>query len=56
MKTKGLLIITIGLIFLNEAWGQTTKQLAWNFPLTRVHTGMLLANGTQGLMVWGESG
>lgn len=34
--------------------GQTLSALDWTFPLTRVHTGMLLANGTQGLMVWGE--
>jgi alpha-L-fucosidase 2 len=27
--------------------------LAWQFPLPRTHTGALLGNGTQGLMVWG---
>ena len=26
----------------------------WEFPLPRTHTGMLLANGTMGVMVWGE--
>jgi len=27
--------------------------MIWHFPLPRVHTGILLGNGTQGLMVWG---
>ena len=27
--------------------------LTWHFPLPRTHTGILLGNGTQGLMVWG---
>ncbi|OGV61331.1 MAG: hypothetical protein A2498_01025 [Lentisphaerae bacterium RIFOXYC12_FULL_60_16] len=26
----------------------------WNFPLRRPHTGILLGNGTLGIMVWGE--
>jgi len=26
----------------------------WHFPLTRPHTGALLGNGVQGLMVWGD--
>ena len=29
--------------------------LSWDFPLPRTHTGILLGNGTQGLMVWGKS-
>jgi hypothetical protein len=29
--------------------------LPWYFPLPRTHTGILLGNSTQGLMVWGES-
>ena len=29
------------------------KKLTWHFPLPRTHTGVLLGNGTQGLMVWG---
>ena len=29
--------------------------LLWNFPLPRTHTGILIGNGTQGLMVWGET-
>lgn len=31
----------------------SAPQLAWDFPLPRTHTGVLLGNGTQGLMVWG---
>lgn len=30
------------------------KTLTWNFPLNRTHTGILLGNGTQGLMIWGK--
>jgi|GEM_PF-5445620 len=26
----------------------------WHFPLSRPHTGVVLGNGVQGLMVWGE--
>jgi alpha-L-fucosidase 2 len=33
---------------------QTIRELIWNFPLPRTHTGILLGNGTQGLMVWGQ--
>ncbi|MDW8307818.1 MAG: hypothetical protein RMK20_00440 [Verrucomicrobiales bacterium] len=29
--------------------------LRWHFPLPRTHTGVLLGNGIQGLMVWGET-
>lgn len=32
-----------------------SKTLDWTFPLPRPHTGMLLGNGIQGLMVWGDS-
>ncbi len=28
--------------------------MTWHFPLPRTHTGILLGNGTLGLMVWGE--
>lgn len=31
------------------------RLLEWAFPLPRVHTGMLIGNGTQGLMIWGDS-
>ncbi len=30
-----------------------TNKLSWDFPLPRTHTGVLLGNGTQGLMIWG---
>ena len=33
----------------------TSDILTWPFPLPRTHTGMLLGNGVQGLMVWGET-
>lgn len=33
---------------------QPAHPLVWHFPITRPHTGILLGNGTQGLMVWGE--
>lgn len=29
------------------------QDLAWDFPINRPHAGLLLGNGTQGLMVWG---
>ena len=29
------------------------RTLDWQFPLKRTHTGMLLGNGVQGLMIWG---
>ncbi|MEI7435415.1 MAG: hypothetical protein WCL16_01250 [bacterium] len=31
------------------------KQLHWDFPLPRTHTGIVLGNGIQGVMVWGET-
>jgi len=30
------------------------KVYDWHFPLPRTHTGMLLGNGTMGVMIWGE--
>ncbi|MGB3851829.1 MAG: hypothetical protein WA958_17810 [Tunicatimonas sp.] len=30
------------------------QNLAWDFPINRPHAGLLLGNGTQGLMVWGS--
>jgi hypothetical protein len=29
------------------------KKLTWHFPLPRTHTGILLGNGVQGIMIWG---
>lgn len=31
-----------------------TRSLSWLFPLPKTHFGMLLGNGTQGLMIWGD--
>ncbi len=36
-----------------SALAQPAQRLVWHFPITRPHTGILLGNGTQGLMVWG---
>ncbi|MEM1134637.1 MAG: glycoside hydrolase family 95-like protein [Bacteroidota bacterium] len=33
---------------------KNTKVITWQFPLPRTHTGILLGNGVQGLMVWGK--
>jgi alpha-L-fucosidase 2 len=52
MKNKFWLI---AILFLSlQAIAQTAKKMIWEFPLPRVHTGILLGNGTQGLMVWGK--
>ncbi len=37
-----------------ERNAENGKIMHWQFPLPRPHTGMLLGNGIQGLMVWGE--
>jgi len=29
------------------------KSMEWDFPLKRTHTGMLIGNGIQGIMIWG---
>jgi hypothetical protein len=31
-----------------------SKTLSWQFPLLRTHAGILIGNGTQGLMIWGS--
>lgn len=33
---------------------QKQNLLLWNFPLPRTHTGALIGNGVQGLMIWGK--
>jgi alpha-L-fucosidase 2 len=39
---------------ISTALAQTPpRTLTWQFPLPRPHTGVLLGNGTQGIMVWG---
>ncbi len=35
--------------------GLQAQVLTWFFPINRTHAGMLLGNGVQGLMVWGDS-
>ncbi len=30
------------------------KMLSWSFPIHRTHAGVLMGNGVQGLMIWGE--
>ena len=50
------ILLTIAAIYLGLflAHGQSSgKMLRWDFPLPRTHTGVLMGNGTQGLMVWG---
>jgi len=32
----------------------SSRVLDWPFPLPRTHCGIPLANGTQGVLVWGE--
>ncbi|MCK5468586.1 MAG: hypothetical protein KAI99_08755, partial [Cyclobacteriaceae bacterium] len=32
---------------------QKQNFLVWKFPLPRTHTGALIGNGVQGLMIWG---
>jgi alpha-L-fucosidase 2 len=47
------------LLLLNVSFGslgllaQPARPLVWHFPISRPHAGILLGNGTQGLMVWG---
>ncbi len=42
------------LLLFGVAQAQTPpRTLTWQFPLPRPHTGVLLGNGTQGIMVWG---
>lgn len=48
MKRSFLLLFLLPLFCLS----QTT--LSWEFPIHRPHAGVLLGNGTQGLMVWGK--
>lgn len=37
-----------------ETHAMGAKKLVWHFPLPRPHTGMLIGNGIQGLMIWGQ--
>ncbi|HLP38195.1 glycosyl hydrolase family 95 catalytic domain-containing protein [Lacibacter sp.] len=51
MKKKQL----IHFCFLFLPYVVTAQMLSWNFPVNRTHAGILLGNGVQGLMVWGDS-
>ncbi len=56
MKTSQ---ISLFLILLWLGWSPCAslaadKTLTWTFPLPRTHTGILIGNGIQGLMVWGQ--
>jgi hypothetical protein len=48
--TRIFLLLSAFLIRADSGFGQL---LTWNFPVNRTHAGILLGNGTQGLMVWG---
>jgi alpha-L-fucosidase 2 len=48
-------IIQITLLLCLHFGGFSQKNLVWDFPLPRTHTGVLMGNGTQGLMIWGEA-
>ncbi|CAH0995382.1 hypothetical protein EMA8858_01503 [Emticicia aquatica] len=56
--TKRNLRTTIFILFsfakITFTIAQINKKITWDFPLPRTHTGILLGNGTQGLMVWGK--
>lgn len=46
---------TLLLLFIMSAHAlMARKPLLWDFPITRPHTGILLGNGTQGLLIWGS--
>lgn len=50
MKKLIWFIFLLGAYFVAEA-----QTLNWQFPINRTHAGILLGNGTQGLMIWGDS-
>ncbi|MFD1630135.1 glycosyl hydrolase family 95 catalytic domain-containing protein [Pseudopedobacter beijingensis] len=49
-----LLLFSI-VIFPCFAIAQSVKKLNYDFPLPRPHMGLIIGNGTQGLMIWGEN-
>jgi len=49
-----ILIILIFVGITGKKGFANNKELVWSFPLQRTHTGMLIGNGTQGLMIWGQ--
>ena len=48
-----LRLTALGFFYASLAFAQPTP-LTWHFPILRPHAGVLLGNGTQGLMIWGE--
>ncbi len=59
MKRFALWLFLVCMIFCLPVGAQPLQpqphSLTWTFPLPRPHTGILLGNGVQGLMVWGDS-
>lgn len=60
MKNQALFLLLFLLLYFSCQSPDASKSptanddlLRWEFPLPRTHTGVLLGNGTQGLMVWG---
>ncbi|NRA48577.1 MAG: hypothetical protein HRU12_05550, partial [Phaeodactylibacter sp.] len=49
-----LLLITVILYAIPGQSSAPEKTLTWDFPLPRTHTGILIGNGIQGLIVWGQ--
>jgi hypothetical protein len=52
-EIRALFWLALGGLLAHTAFAQP-KPLTWTFPIRRPHAGVLLGNGTQGLMVWGE--
>ncbi len=51
LHCRFLLLLLSPFALFTAAFAQ--QNLAWDFPINRPHAGLLLGNGTQGLMVWG---
>lgn len=51
MKTALFYGVLLGL--LNCSWG-LGQTLRWDFPIRRPHAGVIMGNGTQGLLIWGQ--
>lgn len=56
MRSKYIYILFffISFLFFSCFSKKEKKIITWNFPLPRTHTGVLMGNGIQGLMVWGQ--
>jgi hypothetical protein len=48
-----LLLGALTVLAQNNVSSKNNKILYWDFPLPRTHTGVLIGNGIQGLMIWG---